>query len=123
MNIFISYIVLLLLTINQILYQYLFFNFTFKIKDNLSMNPSSLQIHMFYSKIIVVFYHIQFDLSNSTTYIYYLVLHLIKGSILYYNSLVRFPYHQKNVSKTYGIFSSAYLWINSVFIVLYIIQE
>lgn len=35
-----------------------------------------------------------------------------------YDSLNNFPYHNKNVSKAQGIFSSAYLWINITFLVL-----
>ena len=35
-----------------------------------------------------------------------------------YDSLNHFPYHNKNVSKTQGIFTSVYLWMNATFIVL-----
>ena len=48
------------------------------------------------------------------------LLHLLYGLILCYDSLNQFPYHNKNVSKANGLFSAAYLWINGTFLLLQI---
>ena len=47
-------------------------------------------------------------------------MHLLFGFLLMYDSLNSFPYHNKYVSKTFGAFSAAYLWINASFMILLI---
>ncbi|CAD8154666.1 unnamed protein product [Paramecium pentaurelia] len=108
----------LMLLLLEILYSYLFFNFTFKIKDSVSRNPSGMPIFFFIYRLGITIFQSLFDLEVQQTYTILVLLHLIFGLILLYDSLNNFPYHNKNVSKTQGIFASAYLWINATFIVL-----
>ncbi|EAR89125.2 PAS domain S-box protein, putative (macronuclear) [Tetrahymena thermophila SB210] len=122
-DIFTSLLLIIFLTINELFYLQLFFNFTFRIKDNLAKNPTNFQIFMFVMKIILIFIQVRFDIKTKETYIEYLIVHLINGFFLCYESLSAFPYHSKNVSKAHGIFCASYFWINGVFFVLYIIQE
>lgn len=78
---------------------------------------------MFFLKILLIFVHTNFDLNDHSIYTEFLLIHLVKGGFLVYESLAAFPYHAKNVSKAHGMFCAAYLWINAVFFFLYIITE
>lgn len=122
-DVFISVALIILLSVMEILYLQLFFNFTFRIKDNLAKNPTNFQIVMFLLKIIMIFILTRFDLNSSSTYTQFLFIHVVKGFFLCYESLAEFPYHSKNVSKAHGIFCSAYLWINLIFLTLDLIRE
>jgi hypothetical protein len=82
------------------------------------MNPSILNLYMFWVKIICIFLHIKWDTAKDNEYTYLICIHLLKGLTLYYFAVRKFPYHQKNVSKTNGIFASCYLWNNIIFFIL-----
>jgi len=117
-----SVVNLILLTILEVMYAYLFFNFTFKLKDTLSRNPSSYTNILFGFKLILIFANVSIDLTQAGGYISFLILHLAKGILMMVESLTSFPYHSKNVSKAHGIFCAAYLWNNAVFFALYVIN-
>ena len=82
------------------------------------MNPSILNVYMFYMKILGIFIHINWNLNENNAYTYFVFFHLIKACILYYFAIEKLLYHQKNVSKTNGILASSYLWINLIFVIL-----
>ena len=117
-----SVVNLILLTILEVMYAYLFFNFTFKLKDTLSRNPSSYTNILFGFKLILIFANVSMDLTQAGGYTSFLILHLAKGILMLVESLTSFPYHSKNVSKAHGIFCAAYLWNNTIFFALYVIN-
>ena len=106
----------------ELLYVTCFFNFTFKIKDGLSRNPSQFAFFMVVTRMILVVIMVNLDLTQESNYNIYLILHILFGCLLMYDSLMNFPYHNKNVAKTYGSFTAAYLWLNISLFLLNIIN-
>lgn len=101
----------------DIFYVFCFFNFTFKMDDALSRNPSSLSLAFLIIKIFIVFVSVFLDLNQDLNYNLLLIFHTINGSMKMYEVLFYFPYHHKNVAKIYGAFTATYLWVNvSLFI-------
>lgn len=120
---FLSIINLLIFFIMQFLYVNIFFNFTFKVKDSLSRNPSGVTLLFWICRIVQIFLSVILDLSDSSNYRNYCLTHLVLGAMQLFDSLARFPYHQKNVSKAHGIFCACYAWINLVIFGLLIIDD
>ena len=79
---------------------------------------AGMPIFFFLYRLGITIFQSLFDLNVKSTYTILVLLHLIFGLIMMYDSLNNFPYHNKNVSKAQGIFASAYLWINATFLLL-----
>lgn len=94
-----SFINFILVTIIEILFVYLFFNFTFKIKDMLSRNPSGFTIISLFFKVLIVIISVTMNLEEKGSYQMCLIIHIALGILMLVDAIGTFPYHQKNVSK------------------------
>jgi hypothetical protein len=72
----------------------------------------------FMCRIIITIFQSKIDQTDNSNYMMTVLLHCIYGFILTYDSINQFPYHNTNVSKANGVFSAAYLWINTSFLLL-----
>lgn len=82
------------------------------------LSLAGLQVLFLICRIAITIFQSYYGQDSHTRYTVTVAMHLIFGLILVYDSLNSFPYHNKNVSKTYGVFSAAYFWINASFIIL-----
>ena len=111
-------ILLILLLFWEIIYVLLFYNFTFKIKDGLSRNPSNQPLFFLIFRIFLTIFYIILDQNLEKNYNISLVMHLVFGIVLLGDSLINFPYHDKYVAKVNGSFTGVYLWINLSLLIL-----
>lgn len=95
----------------EFLYVFCFFNFTFRIMDGFSRNPSQRPFLSFLIKILLITFSVVMDINSN--YFILVSSHTIYGWFLFQETLTNYPYHDKNVSKCYGIFVSGYFWINA----------
>ena len=108
--IFWSILLIVIIIFLEFLYVFCFFNFTFKIVDGFSRNPSQRPFLSFLIKILLITFTVVVDIRANYTIL--VIAHSLYGWFLFQETLTHYPYHDKNVSKCYGIFVSAYFWIN-----------
>lgn len=105
-----SVLLIVVIIFLEFLYVFCFFNFTFRIVDGFSRNPSQRPFLSFLLKILLITFSLVVDLRNN--YSILLIAHVVYGWILFQETLTNYPFHDKNVSKCYGIFVSAYFCFN-----------
>lgn len=115
-----SFFLIIVILFLEFIYVFCFFNFTFRIMDGLSRNPSQSALLIFLIKIILITFSVLLNLN--TYYIILVIVHTIYGYFLFRETLTHYPYHDKFVSKCYGMFVAAYFWINGSLFFVHVVN-
>ncbi|KAL4506589.1 hypothetical protein ABPG72_000160 [Tetrahymena utriculariae] len=108
-----SVITFFLMIILEILYNFMFFNFTFKSQDSFSRNPSDLNMTSIVFKLISLMTYLVINLNDHTQLLEQMLVMIIISFFIMLDTLNTYPYHSKSVSKTNCIMVTTFFWVNA----------
>ncbi|KAL4459895.1 hypothetical protein ABPG74_003421 [Tetrahymena malaccensis] len=108
-----SVITFFLMIILEILYNFMFFNFTFKSQDSFSRNPSDLNMTSIVFKLVSLLTYLILNLSDHTQLLEQMLVMIIISFFIMLDTLNSYPYHLKSVSKTNCIMVTTFFWVNA----------
>lgn len=103
------------MTLLCLIYERVFFNFTFLSHDALRRNPNQfLSLVIIIRSCLLAYDTLISQPGNSKDYAIMSLGSIFLGCLMVYDSLVNEIFSDNSVSITYGAFSAAYLWLNLV---------